>query len=51
MIGRKKVDNYLMGIPHLPPVTKEDLKYTQGKWNTKGHLIDSSYAGKSEGVF
>ncbi|KAK8794116.1 hypothetical protein WA171_003242 [Blastocystis sp. BT1] len=44
VIGRKKVDNYLLWIPHQSPVTTEDLKYTRNRWKTKGHLIDTSYA-------
>lgn len=48
VIGRKKVDNYLLWIPHQSPVTTEDLKYTRNRWKTKGHLIDTSYAGMKE---
>lgn len=47
MIGRQKIDNYLLSIPHQRPETEEDKQYMVGtledKFVSKGHLIDSSY--------
>ena len=47
VIGRKKVDNYLMWIPHQTPTSEEDVRYCGDKWTTKGHLIDLTYGGVS----
>ena len=52
VIGREKVDNYLMSIPQEEPVSEEDKAYTAApngwKWFTKGHLIDTSNNGEVE---
>lgn len=54
VIGREKVDNYLMSIPQEEPVSEEDKAYTTArngwKWFTKGHLIDTSNNGEVEVV-
>lgn len=47
VIGRKKVDNYLLWIPHQTPTTEEDARYCGKEWVTKGHLIDLTYGGVS----
>lgn len=49
VIGREKVDNYLLAVPQEEPVTEEDRVYTVGRdgkrWSSKGHLIDTTYNG------
>ena len=45
VIGREKVDNYLMSIPQEEPVSVVDKAYTAAaigwKWFTKVHLMDT----------
>lgn len=53
VIGREKVDNYLLAVPHEEPLSEDDRMYTVStngeRWNSKGHLIDTSYnGGRSE---
>ena len=52
MIGRGKVDNYLLSIPHQYPETDEDKKYMVGtlddKFVSKGHLISTTNNGMFE---
>lgn len=49
MIGRMRVDNYLLSVPYERPKSAEDFKYVREhageKWNMKGHLIDTSHYG------
>ena len=49
VIGRGKVDNYLLSIPHQYPETDEDKKYMVGtlddKFVSKGHLISTTNNG------
>lgn len=50
VIGRIKIDNYLLSIPHERPESDEDKKYMIGtmedRYKSKGHLIDVTNIGK-----
>lgn len=47
VIGRERIDNYMLSIPHQRPETEEDQEYMVGtmdsSWKSKGHLLDTSY--------
>ena len=49
VIGREKIDNYLLSIPHQFPETEEDYKFMVGNLTdqhvSKGHLIDVTKRG------
>ena len=51
VIGRLKVDNYLLSIPYEAPETPEDWKYAvdpqDGKRANKGQLINTSHYGEN----
>lgn len=53
VIGRLKVDNYLLAIPYEAPETPEDWKYAvdpkDGKRANKGTLINTSHNGEASG--
>lgn len=50
VIGRLKVDNYLLSVPYEAPETPEDWKYAvdpkDGKRANKGNLINTSHNGE-----
>ena len=45
VIGRKKVDNYLLWIPHRHLTNPTPEEQEKG-WTTYGHLLDSSFGSR-----